>query len=355
MERSWLEKFYTECGREVTLAYTVLNQANNWGVTVALGFLTTIALSVIKTNDSGVITYQYPTLVHWYLVIAAWILLVRFFVRSALALANMYRWNTLIYAASRVLSVAEAHPAYPVYVRNCAKAADAYYYRFKSPVKQAKLVWRSLKLMYLWIFVTFFILFVWGVLTLDWDIYFLIGLAVFVVSLFLETIWFRRWFGLQYEPVNLEREPSVTEIWQSTTYENDDKGGKMLILGFCEDGPYKRAVELLAKEDLTWIPWSYHVASLSAEVASAVQDRQALRNARVGFASWPMTHVGRAKIIRYGAIDHVSSSGGSLRLTVNLDPPITEAERHEIEVVNPKTLCYYSGVLESKPSGTSAA
>src|SRR5574341_1741574 len=33
-DQKWLEAFYKECGREVTLAYTTLNQMKNWAMIV---------------------------------------------------------------------------------------------------------------------------------------------------------------------------------------------------------------------------------------------------------------------------------------------------------------------------------
>ncbi len=104
MERKWLEQFYEECGREVSLAYNVLNQTNNWGVTIAAAVVAAGLLDSIRLVGAKLEIF-YPTIPHWYLVIFAWVIMVRFFVRSALALTNMYRWNELIKASMKVLSL----------------------------------------------------------------------------------------------------------------------------------------------------------------------------------------------------------------------------------------------------------
>ncbi len=132
MNRDWLEKFYCECGREVSLAYNVLNHANTWGVTLVTAFLATVLIKAIKF-ENGQIVFLYPTYVHWFMIIIAWIALLRFFARSALGLTNMYRWNELIHAASKALSISEDDPRCALFERNCAKKIESYFYRFQSP------------------------------------------------------------------------------------------------------------------------------------------------------------------------------------------------------------------------------
>lgn len=95
VDRDWIEKFYGECGREVSLAYNTLNQSNNWGITLITAVLATSFIGSMKV-ESGSLKFYYPTIYHWHYIIVAWVVLLRFFVRSALALLNMYRWNSLI-------------------------------------------------------------------------------------------------------------------------------------------------------------------------------------------------------------------------------------------------------------------
>ena len=39
LDTAWIDTFYKECGREVTLAYTTLNQMKNWAMTIAAAAL----------------------------------------------------------------------------------------------------------------------------------------------------------------------------------------------------------------------------------------------------------------------------------------------------------------------------
>lgn len=43
LDKAWVETFYRECGREVTLAYTTLNQMKNWAMTVVAAALSGLA------------------------------------------------------------------------------------------------------------------------------------------------------------------------------------------------------------------------------------------------------------------------------------------------------------------------
>src|SRR5713101_1817071 len=42
-DEDWLENFYKECGREVTLAYTTLNQMKNWAIVTAAAAISGLA------------------------------------------------------------------------------------------------------------------------------------------------------------------------------------------------------------------------------------------------------------------------------------------------------------------------
>jgi hypothetical protein len=212
MNRDWLKQFYGECGREVSLAYNVLNHTNSWGVTLVAGVL---ALAIIGTvrAENGNINLTYPTIIHWFYVIVAWIIMVRFFMRSCLALTNMYRWNTLIYAAGAILSLPEGHKELPVFERNFIKKVKAYFYDWKSPKHRIDVVWHSLKLIYLWFFLILLALIIWGLVGLERNGVYIIGVLLFVVPTALEIRWFFTWEGLRYEALDLEKEPEITQLW----------------------------------------------------------------------------------------------------------------------------------------------
>lgn len=86
----WLEHFYKECGREVTLAYTTLNQMKNWAVLIVAAVVSAVVAVQRSTlgdprNDLSV----------YIGALIAYIFTLRFFVRAILCYINLVRWNNL--------------------------------------------------------------------------------------------------------------------------------------------------------------------------------------------------------------------------------------------------------------------
>src|SRR5205085_1120241 len=103
LNRAWLERFYAECGREITLSYTVLNQANTWTTTLFAALVAAIAINGADYNSNPPTLY-YPNLILWFYAVLSWVVMLRFFVRASLPLAYLYKWNSLQAAAGKVLS-----------------------------------------------------------------------------------------------------------------------------------------------------------------------------------------------------------------------------------------------------------
>ncbi len=344
MERKWLEIFYKECGREVSLAYNVLNHSNSWGVTLATAALATGVLGSGKF-ESGKFILFYPTVVHWFFVILAWIIMFRFFIRSALGLANMYRWNELISATSKVLSLPEDHPYAPILNKNCAKKIDAYFYEWRSPRKKKYIVWRNLKLMYFWFFLIILTLFLWGLIKLEKDLFYWLGVAIFLFATIIEVTWFNSWHGFQYKKLELDEEPSTRSILeQSAGLEAKEPSGSM-ILGFCEEGPYKHAKMLLENPTINWIPWNYQSCEIEPTLLPWLSNWKAFHKRKVLFASWNKEQFeGKGKVVRSGRIDYFHFDGRGLRLTVHLDDLDKDAKRITINVTDPEVYCFMGGI-----------
>jgi len=82
IERDWLENYYEQCGREIDLAFDILNANTNWAFTLISAVFTGI-----------IVTRVFPDFWSWSLLIFASLLTVRFFVRTCLAYNNLIRWN----------------------------------------------------------------------------------------------------------------------------------------------------------------------------------------------------------------------------------------------------------------------
>src|SRR6266436_4969605 len=86
----WLEHFYKECGREVTLAYTTLNQMKNWAVLIVAA----VVSAVVAVQRTGLGQPQNDVAMYIGALIA-YVFTLRFFVRAVLCYINLIRWNNL--------------------------------------------------------------------------------------------------------------------------------------------------------------------------------------------------------------------------------------------------------------------
>ncbi|MCR4410072.1 MAG: hypothetical protein QHH43_06150 [Candidatus Saccharicenans sp.] len=341
MEKEWLEKFYSECGREVSLAYNVLNHTNTWGLTLVTALLSTTFLSAVKLGNFS-IRFIYPTTYHWYIVIITWIIMLRFFVRSALALTNMYRWNELIYATAKLLSIPQESLYRDLLERNLKKKIDAYYFKWKSPRPKLYVAWQNLKLMYLWLFIIILSLFLWGVLTLKKDNFFFLGIVIFFTATLLEVLWYSKWYGMQHEKLNLEAEPDIETLWnknyKGTAFYNDQS----ILFGICLNGPFKHAYDLITNPAVRWIHLSYSIDNIEPSLTKDFLNGLDIKGKQIYLACWNENFKGEINPIRTGRIDYFSFSPNILRVNIILSD-ISDTQHHEtvIKIINPNYLCKY--------------
>ena len=340
MERKWIEDFYKECGREVSLAYNVLNHSNNWGVTLTAAILATGFLGAIEINN-GQITFHYPTIIHWFYIILAWIIMIRFFVRSALGLCNMYRWNTLIKASINILSLSEDNPYLAIFERNFAKKVDAYFYKWKSPKKRRYLIWRNLELMYLWFFLIILALFIWGLIILERNYLYWLGATIFLGAAIIESILFCNWKGFKYEELNLEHEPYIVDLWKGNINIKEIDPSKIIIMGFCKEGPYKHAATILENPEVKWIPWCYYTNEIESDIISDIASGCSCKEKKVVFSSWPKNYKGENEVLRFGRIDYLKLKGNCMHATIKLEDLNETTKRSKIKIENPQIFCFY--------------
>lgn len=85
----WLDSFYRECGREVTLAYTTLNQMKNWAMVVAAAAISGLSFSSSAQQN------QYPSLPMFVGTVVVYVFVLRFYIRAILCYTNLLKWNKL--------------------------------------------------------------------------------------------------------------------------------------------------------------------------------------------------------------------------------------------------------------------
>jgi hypothetical protein len=101
LDDKWLENFYKECGRELTLANGTLNLLKNWAAAVVAVSLP--ALIALGRRDTTVgQTHEQPEVLVYIGALVVYIFSLRFFIRAILAYVNMIRWNNLQAAILKV-------------------------------------------------------------------------------------------------------------------------------------------------------------------------------------------------------------------------------------------------------------
>jgi len=181
----WIESFYKECGREVTLAYTTLNQVKNWGMAIVAAFISAI-VTLGKPGDAGALTPA-ARLGIYSAAVVAYVFNLRFFIRAILCYINLLRWNRLqsdIVAAYLIPKPLKPGKSLPTREQARAFLRDEitdYYHRWRATIDRKNQVFQNLKLGFALVlaFPLFFVI-VWSVEL--WQLALVRGLAVFAAG-----------------------------------------------------------------------------------------------------------------------------------------------------------------------------
>jgi hypothetical protein len=176
----WMESFYKECGREVTLAYTTLNQMKNWAIAIVAAFVSAI-VALAKPAQSG----QDPTLSQiavYTAAVLAYVFNLRFFIRSILCYINLVRWNRLqseivkTYLTPGTTATTEEEAK-----KHLREEIDNYYHKWRSPITRRDQLVQNLKLGFaLVLALPLFFVAIWSVEF--WDLQVVRGLLVFTIG-----------------------------------------------------------------------------------------------------------------------------------------------------------------------------
>jgi len=83
-KEEFIENYYDQCGREISLAMATMDSNQNWTITIVSAIIVGIILRGFQ-----------PDIWTWSLLIIGLALTIRYFVRSCLAYANLIRWNKI--------------------------------------------------------------------------------------------------------------------------------------------------------------------------------------------------------------------------------------------------------------------
>lgn len=175
----WLDSFYRECGREVTLAYTTLNQMKNWAMVVAAAAISGLSFSSSAQQN------QYPNLPMFVGTVVVYVFVLRFYIRAILCYTNLLKWNKL---QADCLSLKLLQPVRNVPLlsteqlkKNLAEDINNHYFEFLPTVGRKTQLLANLKLGFILLFALTLFFLIWGVVGL-WSTALVKGLTVFAVG-----------------------------------------------------------------------------------------------------------------------------------------------------------------------------
>ncbi len=180
---AWIDNFYKECGREVTLAYTTLNQMQNWAVgMIAASIAATVALTKVISGQPNV---DFQITVPLFIVaVIAYVYNLRFFIRAILCYINLIRWNTLQndivrYKIGRSLHLeSQTELSHEQNLEKLVMDIRTYYLEWLSPINRSTQLFSNLKLGFYLIFAFPLLFVIIGVLSL-WSSNIVKGFTVF--------------------------------------------------------------------------------------------------------------------------------------------------------------------------------
>jgi hypothetical protein len=169
----WLQNFYKECGREVTLAYTTLNQMKNWAMIVAAAAISGVAFSTSALN--------YPNEKMYVGVVIVYTFILRFFIRAIICYINLTRWNRLQNDCLQYGLLPHDNTSSTELLTRLQSSIENYYFRWRSPIDRKTQLFSNLKLGFGLLLALPLFFLIWGVSEL-WASSLVQALTVFAVG-----------------------------------------------------------------------------------------------------------------------------------------------------------------------------
>jgi len=193
LDEDWLFLFYSRVTELYSLSRESLHNTHQWAITLAFALITAI-MTLGGTEE------PYPNEFSFIILMLSFPLLIRFFIRSCLECSIEYKFQAIRDALDFYLSgdkeEKRKREAYLVNVIN------TYYIKFCSPYKLSKIIKDNLKLAYLWIFLLWLGLFIWGVFSLTYSLKLIIIFVMvvsFVVFEFIRFITYKKFHYIEIE------------------------------------------------------------------------------------------------------------------------------------------------------------
>jgi len=193
INKSWLLLFYDRVTNLFTLSRESMHNTHQWAISLALGIVTAVFTVGGKENP-------FPNELGLIIILLSFPLLLRFFIRSCLECAIQYRFMKI----RDVLDIyfSENRKKRKLMKPYLIEVINTYYLEFQSPRKLWKVVWDNLRLAYLWIFILWIGLIIWGGISVQKTMSLYIVLLIVLVFVVYEIVSFLCYERLKYQPLS---------------------------------------------------------------------------------------------------------------------------------------------------------
>lgn len=178
LEEKWLEAFYKECGREITLAYTTLNQMKNFAMVAVAAAISGVAFS----RDAQ----RFPDDRMFVGIVIVYVFVLRFFFRAIICYINLTRWNNLQNACVQLKLLSDNRTA-RFRTKNELESIfrnsfQHFYIQWLSPISRTAQIASNLKLGFGLLFALPIFFGTWGLINL-WGSPLVDGMVVFALGM----------------------------------------------------------------------------------------------------------------------------------------------------------------------------
>jgi PEGA domain-containing protein len=183
LEDKWLEAFYKECGREVTLAYTTLNQMKNFAMIAVAAAISGTAFS----KDAN----RFPDERMFVGIVIVYVFVLRFFFRAIICYINLTRWNTLQNACAQLKLIPDARSGAKTKLERESEFRYNYqhfYVQWLSPISRNAQIVSNLRLGFGLLFALPVFFGTWGLISL-WRSPIVEGMTVFALGITLVEVY----------------------------------------------------------------------------------------------------------------------------------------------------------------------
>jgi len=195
LSEDWLKGLYCEVGREVTLARESQRDTHNWVIALFTGVIA--ATWALGVNDSF-----YPSEKAFLLVLLAFPLFFRFFVRSCLEYQNFNRWKEIRNALNVYFYTKDIHKELnEKAMENLIENIQLYYFRWRQPESNWTMIKTNLQLAFAWPFIVILGLLIWGIIKQPFSPLIWIVVLIVLSWMIYEIYSFVRYFSSRYKKV----------------------------------------------------------------------------------------------------------------------------------------------------------